>query len=367
MNTSPSNKNHYPALDGIRGIAILLVVFFHNFGFLNYFVFGWLGVDLFFVLSGFLISNILLKTVGQKGYLTKFYIRRMLRIFPLYYSVLMVTIFILPHIDFLNDNLQYYVNNQWWFWLYIQNWLFVVKPLEGTNFLAHFWSLAVEEQFYLVWPFVILLIRKPKPLLFLLAFILVAVIVTRIFLWEHHVEKLQYFGLYTFTRIDGICIGCMLALLMNINAAFLRKYTGLIVLLLSAANFIFFFLNREHSFSFPFFAFFAFIGYTTFAVMFALLVYEAVVGETVIIQKIFSLPVLVFLGKISFGFYVFHWPVYVALNSRILFFLQTQFHLSFSGSQFLSSVVCTVIGFAVSVASFYFFEARFLNLKKRFN
>lgn len=363
MNTATSvPRNYYPALDGIRGVAILLVVFFHNFGFLNYFVFGWLGVDLFFVLSGFLITDILLSTVGKDGFLKNFYVKRILRIFPLYYSFLILTILIFPHFS-VNENLQYYVINQWWFWLDIQNWLFVFKPLENSNFLIHFWSLAVEEQFYLIWPFVILAIRKPKWLLLLLSFFLFFVMAARIILWINHVEKLQYFSLYTFTRIDGICIGCMLALTMRINPLFLRKNTGIIVLLLSVINFAFFFLNQEHAFSFPFFPF---VGYTTFAVMFGLLVYEAVAGEILIIKSVFSLPPLTFLGKISFGFYVFHWPIYVAFHGTVAELLQKKGNVPAPASQLISSTLCTLAGLFVSIISYYFIERKLLRLKKHF-
>jgi peptidoglycan/LPS O-acetylase OafA/YrhL len=73
MTEIKTDRQHYPALDGVRGIAILLVVFFHNFGFINYFFFGWLGVDLFFVLSGFLITDILIRETGSKNYLKSFY------------------------------------------------------------------------------------------------------------------------------------------------------------------------------------------------------------------------------------------------------------------------------------------------------
>ena len=80
-----AGRQYFPALDGLRGLAILLVVIYHNFGFINkYFFFGWLGVDLFFVLSGFLITDILLKSPGSKNYLRNFYFRRILRIFPLF-------------------------------------------------------------------------------------------------------------------------------------------------------------------------------------------------------------------------------------------------------------------------------------------
>ena len=107
MNPAQPNRQYYPALDGLRGLAILLVLVYHNFGFINYFFFGWLGVDLFFVLSGFLITDILLKTLGKPGYLKNFYGRRLLRIFPLYYLALVLFMFIIPGL-FQNFQADYY-------------------------------------------------------------------------------------------------------------------------------------------------------------------------------------------------------------------------------------------------------------------
>src|SRR3979409_1142111 len=111
MKPENPNRRYYPVLDGIRGFAILLVVFYHNFGFINYFFFGWLGVDLFFVLSGFLITDILLKTLTNKNYLTNFYMRRILRIFPLYYLSLILFLIILPKLN-LRFDVKYYSDNQ---------------------------------------------------------------------------------------------------------------------------------------------------------------------------------------------------------------------------------------------------------------
>ncbi len=358
-----ANRPYYPALDGIRGLAILLVVFFHNFGFINYTVFGWLGVDLFFVLSGYLITGILLKSVGHKNYLRNFYARRILRIFPLYYLFLVLAIFILPQIPSLKDNLQYYVDNQLWFWTFTQNWLFVLKTPEKTNFLLHFWSLAVEEQFYLIWPFIILFIRKPKFLFAVMAIILVSVITSRIILWNIHIESIHYFSLYTFTRFDGICIGCMLALLQYMNADFLKQYTAPILFSLSGLNFLFYFVNRYHAFTFPYFAM---IGYTTFAIMFAILVHEAVKQESKIIYYIFNFLPLRFLGQISYGLYIFHWPVYLFLFPKFNKFFTENTTLNLFFTHLFSAITATVIGILISIVSYYGMERRILKWKEHF-
>ena len=163
--TASAQRDYFPALDGLRGVACVLVVVYHLFPFFNqYLFFGWMAMDIFFVLSGFLITDILMKTFGQKNYLRNFYARRLLRVFPLYYTTLILFFFILPGIGRLPVSLDYLIQNQLYFWLFLQNWLLIFKP--GTSdALNHLWSMAVEEQFYLLWPIAVAAIRKPKLLL----------------------------------------------------------------------------------------------------------------------------------------------------------------------------------------------------------
>ncbi len=355
-----TGRVHYPALDGLRGIAILLVVVYHNFGFINVFFFGWLGVDLFFVLSGFLITDILLKTVGKKGYLKNFYIRRMLRIFPLYYLCLILFLIVLPKTN-LQFNVQYYVDHQVWIWTYLQNWIYTFQNPGQTNTLNHLWSLAVEEQFYLLWPLAVLVIRNPKYLLLFISLILVAVLGLRLWAWMHQVADLAYFNLFTFTRIDGICIGCMIALLQRVNPNFLKRYTTGIVFFFAFMNFAFFFVNRRYQFAFPYLAL---AGYTTFAMMFGLLVNEAVTNKTKLVNFLFNIPLLKFFGKISYGFYIFHWPVYILL-SPYLFPWVSKF-VSGSLLQFTVSVLATLAAVGISWLSYQYFEKYFLKLKDKF-
>jgi len=355
-----AGRHHYPALDGLRGLAILLIVVYHNFGFINYFFFGWLGVDLFFVLSGFLITDILLKTLTNKNYLTNFYVRRILRIFPLYYLCLILFLIILPKLN-LPFDVKYYTDNQVWLWTYLQNWLYIFKNPDQTNTLNHLWSLAVEEQFYLLWPLAILLIRKPVYLLAFISLLLVAVLGLRLWIWTNHIADLAYFNLYTFTRIDGICIGCMVALLQRININFLKKYTLAIVLFFAGINFTFYFINRRYHFSFPYLAL---VGYTTFAMMFGLLVNEAVTKGTKLVNFIFNIPVLKFFGRISYGFYIFHWPIYLLLGPYL--FPWVSKHINGISSQFVVSVLATGVAIVVSWISYHYYERYFLKLKDRF-
>ncbi|MCF7732414.1 MAG: acyltransferase [Akkermansiaceae bacterium] len=177
---------HLKALDGFRGLAVLLVMWSHfiavspgldHHGALGRLLLGGhYGVDMFFVLSGFLITGILLDAKGSPGYFRVFIMRRVLRIFPLYYMVL-AAVFLGPWLlglAGLGDPLWYWheTDSPWWFWLYSSNWGQIVKGWgtpdgawlytpPGTS-LGHFWSLAVEEQFYLLWPWVVVALGRRK-------------------------------------------------------------------------------------------------------------------------------------------------------------------------------------------------------------
>src|SRR5580698_6867484 len=149
-------------LDSVRGLAVLLVLV-HNtdiypslhLGLITNA--GWSGVDLFFVLSGFLITGILIDTKEAQNYFSSFYARRMLRIFPLYYAVLTLLVIVALH------------PTQIYYYLYLSNWLILLKDGWQPNVAGHFWSLAVEEQFYLIWPLCVWLLPKRYRLRFTLA------------------------------------------------------------------------------------------------------------------------------------------------------------------------------------------------------
>lgn len=361
MSSPISNRVYYPALDGLRGMAILLVVLYHNFSFISYFNYGWLGVDLFFVLSGFLITDILLSTRNTGNYFKNFYSRRILRIFPLYYLSLLLFLVILPLLPGFTLDVRYYQEHQWWFWTYLQNWLLIFHPGGRPVALNHFWSLAVEEQFYLVWPFVILFIRRPKKLLIFCILALMAVIAARLYIWFNRSFFPGYQWLFLFTRIDGILIGSMLAIIYHYNQTILRKFSTLLILLLAAFNFIIYFIEKERDFPV-----WAIAGYTTFAAIFALLVYESVKKEDRVISFIFNNAVLRFLGKYSYGFYIFHWPVFLLAKP----YTDNMAGKIIPGQSFyqllVSAILATLAGLIVSLISFHLFEKHFLKLKRHF-
>ena len=238
----PAVNSRIPELDGLRGIAITLVVLFHSFYFnpgpgynrtglvhhlLLYFerfiAVGWSGVDLFFVLSGFLIGGILLDARESPRYFKTFYLRRFYRIIPVYYAwilgyIVVATVagsFLAAHISHANNNL---TGNRHWLliqFLFLQNFgILNSLPVMAGVWFWPTWSLAVEEQFYLIAPFVIKFLSKGA----LYAFLVIAILMAPVLrLWIYYTMPPQRIGLgmiYTLMpcRADAIGIGILAAL-----------------------------------------------------------------------------------------------------------------------------------------------------------
>src|SRR5437762_3573688 len=154
-------QTRLPQLDAIRGVAILMVIF-HNqtpkypsLHLQHIFANGWMGVDLFFVLSGFLITGILIDTKQSEGYFRNFYARRCLRIWPLYYALIVFMFVVVPVLRPSEAHTVFEKSSPWWGYpLFLQNFLIKI-PTNATGPLAVTWSLAIEEQFYLVWPLIV--------------------------------------------------------------------------------------------------------------------------------------------------------------------------------------------------------------------
>jgi peptidoglycan/LPS O-acetylase OafA/YrhL len=236
-NTLRLSTAHFPSLDGLRGMAILFVMLYHfhfvfrddsGFGYwiFRVFNFGWCGVDLFFVLSGFLITGILLDAKGRTGYFRNFYIRRALRIFPLYYLFLLAVIGLLY--PFSSRSLHF---GPWTFWYltYLSNW----KENHGFGdlFLSHLWSLAVEEQFYLVWPLAIWITPKRGfPVVCVSAIVTAPVL--RFAMLAHGSDAESIYRL-TLTRMDALAMGALVAWLFRSHYWLLLKKNAALVALIS--------------------------------------------------------------------------------------------------------------------------------------
>ena len=170
-NGAAGRTEYVPALDGLRGLAILLVIAFHCATLMRVVLQvppaqpiafaadgGWVGVTLFFVLSGYLITGILADTRQRRGYFRNFYARRFLRVFPVYYAVLLLVLLVLPRANVFDLPMD--PDTPYWpsFFAYLTNVFVVVNRDWFSYYLAPTWSLAIEEQFYLAWPLVIWLL-----------------------------------------------------------------------------------------------------------------------------------------------------------------------------------------------------------------
>jgi peptidoglycan/LPS O-acetylase OafA/YrhL len=282
-----------PQLDAIRGLAVLLVLV-HNTDKTGFFGLigrnGWMGVDLFFVLSGLLITGILLNTKDTEHYFRNFYARRCLRIWPLYFSTLLFMFALVPLLR-PSDAHQIFASRSmpWWSYLvFLQN-FFVPVITKATGLLAVTWSLAVEEQFYLVWAVVVWLCSEAQ-----LRKIAITVIclspVLRFYLLHHN------FYVYpnTLCRLDGLMAGALLALLFRSETPTWRTYvTPAWIALLIAAPMALFTAGRVE-----------WLVYSFTSLASASLVYLAVFSKQVWFQAILGNRFLIYTGAISYGIYL---------------------------------------------------------------
>ena len=368
----PALPAHLPALDGVRGVAIFIVVV-HMLSLLvappdgvgralsSLFSYGWMGVQLFFALSGFLITGILLDARGSSNYLSTFYARRFLRIFPLYYGTLFVAFVVLPALGAVPAAIEHDRPHQLWLWAYLSNWVATTEV--GSRAFHHFWSLSVEEQFYLLWPLA-LLRTGPKGCLRLCLGVALAALVARLALMRAGVSTDAVYN-FSVTRMDALALGGAAAAALRIPelAGPLAASTGR----LWAASLAVFVVGAlvSHGYALATFAASG-VGYSFLSVACALVVLAAATSDLRPgARSALRASPLRALGKYSYAMYVLHKPLHDFLGKPAL----ARLGLDASRSTLVASVYVAVglgASFAAAFASYHLYEKHFLRLKTRF-
>jgi peptidoglycan/LPS O-acetylase OafA/YrhL len=356
-------------LDGLRGIAILLVMVYHfalyggwrpanglEWGAYRVATVGWIGVDMFFVLSGFLITGILFEAKGGGGFFRSFYMRRVLRIFPLYYGFIACYFLLAPVFFAPGGALR---DGQLWYWTYLLNVDIALHGWPEHNAIAHFWSLAVEEQFYLVWPLVVWFFGR-RALLRICAACVIGALAMRVLLAAEGLHLPAYVLMPA--RIDSLAIGGWLALTLGAErrprwlALWDVRCVGIGLLFIGAA------LLRKGRLAPSDLSVYT-VGFTVTAVMFAGALHLALRRS----PRWLANRSLCLLGRYSYALYVIHHPLIMLLNKTPLSVRELP---RWFGSQIPAQLALTVAAGALSLGfaalSWHLWEQPFLRLKRLF-
>jgi peptidoglycan/LPS O-acetylase OafA/YrhL len=294
--------HHVDSLDGIRGVAIFMVLSMHG----DWFGSGWIGVDLFFVLSGFLITGILRKARREPFYWRRFYIKRATRILPPMLLGIAVTALIWPHSSLVGI---------------VGYALSLGNIVDMTRFgiwpLGHLWSLSVEEHYYLLWPFFVL--RLPRRQLQWLLLAVVVIVPSARLVFTYLLAAHEPYAIYILTpfRIDGIALGSLLALLLEQRSwqERLTKWSGAGAIL-ACALYLGIRASVGHLRFYPlgFNPVFNSIGYSLIALIAFFIIAHARLRPDAIPARILRNRLLVKLGVISYGVYVYSWILLVLIR-----------------------------------------------------
>jgi peptidoglycan/LPS O-acetylase OafA/YrhL len=365
-------RGYIPELDGLRALAVILVLLVHfgppadiGSGLWKLENVGWMGVDLFFVLSGFLITGILLDTREERFYYRNFYVRRILRIFPLYYSLLLVgtLVFVIWHKVFDRD-LYRRLYEILWYVCYLGNFRMALKNhVPSLAFLAPLWSLQIEEQFYLIFPF---LVRKVRPVV-LFRILICVVMLSGLFRWVlYHQRPQLVLVLFTASpcRLDGLALGALVALRLRMGPWRIRLAH---VVALAVASFG------------ALWAYSAWSGYSwtsgktlTFGFSIIALAFTSLLLWVLCFRGTWQTSwlrgPLQYIGKISYGIYLLQAPAYVLVlraSSQLgkHLFVEEGWHTT---SWWAFGLLC-VVTVSFAVVSWYFLERPILKLKNRYS
>jgi peptidoglycan/LPS O-acetylase OafA/YrhL len=330
---------------------------------------GWIGVDLFFVLSGFLVTGILLDTKGQPNWWTNFVARRALRIFPLYYGALIVLFIVLPRVThWSNVDFATLQGNQKWYWTYTVNWLSGLTDGRGTPlYTAHLWSLSIEEQFYVTWPLVVWACRAPT-LLRVCALAPIGGLVFRLglVLQDPH-NALAAYAL-TPGRLDALTTGAALAVVARSPGGLARLGAwaplALGVGMVGIGGVA---MWRDGlSLLDPVVAVAA---YPLVALIFGALLVMAVTAPpaSALARALRQVPLRRW-GLYSYGIYIVHYPLLGMIARKTTFYQRGAAWLG--GSQLpavlVLAAVVMVLSYTLASVSYHVYESRFLALKRHF-
>lgn len=370
------SMSRIPELDGVRGFAVLLVLmvhilpynpvsvelpfskYVHSFSHM-----GWVGVDIFFVLSGFLITTILLRTKAGDGYFKNFYARRSLRIFPLYYLTITM-VFVLVYL-FFPDQREEVVFSLPWYYFYVSNWGFSFLTLADPFAIGLTWSLAIEEQFYLIWPLIVCYLNSKRLTVFSLILVISSLILRIVIPYIYISPTVDYGELFyhaTFTRLDSLILGALIAIAYESKS--LKKTLNVLaapvfVVALAMVAYLVYLNPISPLWDNPPMYIYGF----TFIALGAggLIVMLTTYSENNLLRRIFRIRFLSFFGKYSYAIYLFH-------RIPILFLDKYFKENSISGypGWFLFSFLALLIPVIMALISWNLFEGPILNLKKYF-
>jgi peptidoglycan/LPS O-acetylase OafA/YrhL len=374
------NSGHIPVLDGIRAYAVLLVCLLHFFQlneaglyqskWIGIFLFkisalGAKGVELFYILSGFLITGILLDSKKSSKYFTTFYARRFLRIFPLYYFVLFISFLVIPNLYNVDFSGKQVIARQEWLWTYSQNIAFLwgfgtpdsFDIAQNFPWFGHFWSLCVEEHFYLLWPFIIYFSTEkwlPKMMWIIIVISVLSLIVSHFF-----GNKVPFVKWTTLQGAGILSTGGLVAWYFRKPEKFdrLSKYAERFVWPLGFLLVLIVFIPRKFGINA--------LSIFSSTVFFAALLIVSLKRNN-ITEKIFNHKSLFFIGKISYGIYVYHGllrPYFIQFFYKDLTFYVSNTIIS----NCIYTILCTSISIIIAWLSWNFLEKPILKFKSKFN
>ncbi|MEO8192482.1 MAG: acyltransferase [Gemmatimonadales bacterium] len=368
-------SRHVPALDGVRGLAILTVFLFHVAAYAwtgpttgldrvmhRVMEAGWIGVDLFFVLSGYLITGILVSSRGTPRYFRNFYIRRALRIFPLFYlSLLLFALAAQWYPQFRPASLEAALAN----WTYTSNIYMAVHGWDvEPTVMQPFWSLAVEEQFYFVWPLVVYAARGSRLMTVSIAGILLSIFVRAFLLASGH-DLAAYMLLPA--RMDSLLAGSLVGLILGWGApsrpSWMRRRPGLKIVAAAASIAMIVVLRMFLWDSVAVQA----LKSTLIALGFAVLLAASLLStRSGALSGFFTAAPLRFLGRYSYSIYIFHAAVITTLARQV----SVRDLPVIFGSRIPAAIFFTIVSVGVTIlialATWHLVEKHFLRMKDRF-